>query len=320
MLTGATGHLGSALIPELLERGHRVFALQNRSTLNLKHPRLEWIKTDLFGLRKQKEVLKKCSVLIHAAGLIAIGQKNRAELIRVNVDGTQAMIDVCLKNDLRMVHVSSSTATKAQGANGRLDVNSPWCKEEDFLYGWTKAQAELCIRQAIQDRGLKAVILRPTALIGPPDLGPSRFGQMIFDLKFGRLSMVTTGGYDLLDIRDFCATLIRAMDMKKTNKTYLVGGRFCSLETLYRLLNANRKPKVISAELLFKLLPLLDLLQKIKAFPWPVNKESLKTLLDSPREIHQQETFEELGHEIRALEQTLKDLILWKEKTADHEL
>ena len=108
--------------------------------------------------------------------------------------------------------------------------------------------------RAVATDGLDAIILRPTALIGPPDEQPSRFGRTILDLYTGKLPMISSGGYDLQDIRDFSQTVINSLDKAGTGEIYVTGGEFYSLKELAQIVNPSRVPFVISIDLLLILL------------------------------------------------------------------
>ena len=163
--------------------------------------------------------------------------------------------------------------------------------------------------------GLDAIILRPTALVGPPDSQPSRFGQTIFDLHAGKLPMISTGGYDLLDIRDFSQTVINSMEMGQKGEVYLTGGNFYTLKSLARLVKPEKIPPVISVNLLIRLLPLIRLYARVFPLRSPINRESLLTLKKAPEMVDSSKARKHLLHQSRSLKESVHDLIEWKNKT-----
>ena len=313
-VTGSTGHLGSVLIPMLCEQGYNLSCLYRVNKLSLESERLTWVQGDLRDDHGLDALLEGASVLIHCAGVISIGEKNQKEVSEVNVQGTEKLIASCVERKIRLIYIGSSTATVPQGEERILDENAPYVTSKEFFYGWTKACAEKSVLEAVRKEGLDAIILRPTALIGPPDAGPSRFGRTILDLYQGKLPMISTGGYDLLDIRDFAQTVINSMSLGKTGEVYLTGGRFHTLRELAEAVNPSRVPASVSIDLLLFMLPLIELYQKIVPLRWPINRESLLTVKRGPLKVISDKAEQNLGHQCRPLKDSVKDLIGWAKK------
>jgi dihydroflavonol-4-reductase len=311
-VTGSTGHVGSVLIPMLIRQGYTAKGLYRKGRPLPESENVIWIKGDLRKEAHIEELLTGCSVLIHCASVISVGEDNKEEVYQVNVEATRNLVQSCLEKGIRLIYISSSTATFPEPTNLVLDENAPLVDTPEFYYGWTKAQAERLIRAAVLKQGLDAVILRPTALVGPPDRQPSRFGRVIFDLHDGRLPMISSSGYDLLDIRDFCRTVINSIELGMTGEVYLTGGEFYSMKKLAALACPSRIPTVIPLNLLIALLPLIHLYDRFFPLQWPINRESLLTLKRAPKKVDSSKAVRHLKHEVRPLEQSVSDLIEWR--------
>lgn len=314
-VTGSTGHLGSVLIPMLLEQGYSIKCLYRNKKLPIKGHELTWVKGDMKDDAALSELLKGSEAVIHCAGIISVGEGNHDEVFEINVRGTERLIRQCLAKKARLIYISSTTATALNENKTVLNEESPLVETREFFYGWTKARAEELIHKAVSKENLDALVLRPTALIGPPDRGPSRFGKTILDLRAGRLPMISSGGYDMLDIRDFSQTVINSIKMGKAGCVYVTGGRYYSLKELALLINPDKIPPVISLDLLLGLLPLIELYEKIFPLRWPVNRESLLTLKKAPKKVDSSKAHHELRHHSRPLEQSIGDLVEWNEKS-----
>ena len=310
-ITGSTGHLGSVLIPMLVERGYLLNCLYRKNRLPEKSNQIKWIQGDLKNVEELESLFEGAEILIHCASVISVGEDNRDEVYEINIKATEKLIDQCVQKKIRLIYISSSTATLPDNAERILDEKAPWVTSKEFFYGWSKARAEERIFSAVADSGLDAIILRPTALIGPPDDQPSRFGRTILDLYTGRLPMISSGGYDLLDIRDFSQTVINSLDKAEKGEIYVTGGYFYTLKELARTVNSARVPPVISINLLLFLLPLIRLYQKFVPLRWPINRESLLTIKQGPNRVDSTKAREQLGHQCRPLEESVRDLIHW---------
>jgi uncharacterized protein YbjT (DUF2867 family) len=111
LLTGGTGHLGGALIPRLIQRGHqlRVLARKPRNT-----PGVEWIAGDLATGQGLAEAVSRIDVVIHAATSSPIAQRGRFRMTDffrsptdVDVEGTKTLLRLAERGGVsHFVHVS----------------------------------------------------------------------------------------------------------------------------------------------------------------------------------------------------------------------
>ena len=310
-ITGGSGHLGICLIELLLKQNYSVKALYKNNLPEIIHPNLTWIKGDVTDKHCIENLIKDTSILVHSASIISLGNKNRDIVYQTNVHGTEVTIEACLNANMRMVYISSSNAVIEPENDAVLDENAPYKTKSDFLYGYTKAKSEQHIIKAVRTRNLDAVILRPTSIVGPPDYNPSHFGQTILDLHQGNIPALTTGGYNLVDIRDLSQTIINSFLKAKTGEIYLVGGHYYSLKEIAEMANPNKKTMLIPLDLLIVLSPLFYIYNAIFKMRWPVTRESLIILKKAPKHIDSTKAISHLNHQIRPTKHTIDDLISW---------
>ncbi len=310
-ITGGTGHLGINLIKALLEQGFQVKALIRHSSFPLIHPLLTWVKGDLSKQEPLSRLTDKTDAIIHCASAISLGEMDHDTVYEVNVNGTKNLIRSCLQKPLRFIYISSSTATEDPLKDEVFDENRPYRSGKSFFYAWTKAQGEIHVLENIKKNNLDAIIIRPTAIIGPEDPGPSRFGRTILDLHRGKLPFITDGGYNMVDVRDLSQTIINSISMAKKGSIFLTGGQYISLRQLAQMANPTKMPLVLSLDVLIRCLPFIKLYDKIFKLGSPVNKESLTTLKYAPKRMDCSRAIKELGHSNRSVQHSVKDLIQW---------
>ena len=126
--------------------------------------------------------------------------------------------------------------------------------------------------------------------------------------------MISSGGYDLLDIRDFSQTVINSLEKAQKGEVFVTGGKFYSLKELAEAVNPSRVPPVISIDLLLVLLPLIRLYQKFVPSRWPINRESLMAIKQGPSRVDSSKAVEQLNHQFRPLQESVRDLIGWMKK------
>ncbi len=309
-ITGGNGHLGCCLIQMLLQKDYIVNALYYHSKPKINHPNVNWIQGDISKPDSLNELFRNSSVMIHCASLISIGEKNESEVYNVNVHGTEIIIDACLKRKTRMIYISSSTAVKETKEQEVFDENRPYKTENDFFYAWTKALSEKKILAAVKNNNLDAFIIRPTAIVGPPDYKPSYFGRTILDLANNKMPVIVNGGYNLLDVRDLSRTIINSIIKGKQGEVYLVGGTYFRLKQIAKLINPKHRIISFSLDLMIFILPF------IKLFPmrWHITKESLITLKFAPKHINFSKAINNLDHKVRPITETINDLLIWFRK------
>jgi dihydroflavonol-4-reductase len=314
VVTGGSGHLGASIIQMLLNQGKSVRALYHRFKPEIEHKNLSWIQGNITQSESLEGFVENSHAIIHSAGLISVGEKNKEEVYDTNVGGTENVIQACLNKKIRLIYISSSTAVQEKPSNEIFNEDRAYKTEKDFTYPWTKAVAEQKVLKAVKSSNLDAIIIRPTAIVGPPDFQPSRFGQTIWDMAKGKLPAITTGGYNIIDVRDLSQTIINSITRGKKGEIYLAGGHYISLQQLAQAANPNRNPICISLAWLILLLPILNIYSRIFPLRWTITKESLMTLKHSPKKVDSSKAIENLGHEIRPISETINDLIQWFNK------
>ena len=318
-VTGGTGHLGYCLIQNLVKKGYFVTALYRKSIPEFEHSNLFWVKGDITDVDALELLVEKASVVIHCASLISVGNQDAKEVNRVNVNGTKSILKACQNKKIRFIYISSSTAVKETIGNAVFDENRPYKTINDFNYDWSKAVSEQLVLEVAKTKNLDAIILRPTAIVGPPDYTPSYFGQTIMDLASHKIPFIISSGYNLVDVRDVSQTIINSIDLGESGEIYLVGGSYFSLKQILEIVNPDRRYVSIPLNLIILLLPIIKLYQKIFPFKWLITKESLMTLKRAPKRVDSSKAVENLNHQIRLGSETINDLMEWfkKEKVND---
>lgn len=315
-VTGGSGHLGTCLIELLLHKGFTVNALYRNYLPPIKHPKLTWIQGDILD-KSLNTFFQNSSTIIHCASLISLGNKDKHTVLKINVDGTQQVIDQCLKFNTKLIYISSSNAVLEPKSNEIFTEDRPYKTEKDFTYGYSKALAEQLVLKAIDKSNLDAFIIRPSAIVGPPDFKPSLFGKTIYDLSKGKLPAITNGGYNIIDVRDLSETIINSLKLGKSGEIYLVGGFYLSIKEIAAIANSKKIPVQLSINFLLFILPLIKVYQNFFNSDWPITKESLMVLKKAPKRLDASKAIQELKHSSRPVEQTIRDVISWFTKNTN---
>lgn len=314
-ITGATGHLGTGLILKCLEEGLIVKALYHSSLPSIKHPRIQWFRGSINSLELLNKAFAEVDLLVHCAAIISLAEQSRQLLYKVNVTGTKTVIELCLKQKLKLIYISSSSAICDPVKGQSYNEEGSYRKETDFFYGHTKAISEQLVLNAVKEHSLEAFILRPTSIVGPPDYRPSLFGKVLLDISKGRLPLITSGGHHVVDLRDVCNTVYRSFEHGRNGQVYLLGGPYISIYDLAKLCRPNGIFICIPIWLLLFFTPLITGLTRTFGLKSVISKQSLRLLRDAAPQIDCSKAQKVLGHTNRPIAETITDLISWFKKS-----
>ena len=214
IVTGANGHLGNTIIRILLERGERVRGLILPSEEPDFPDRAEYVKGDVTepeSLRALFEGAERASVVvIHTAGIISIADEVTDALLKVNVEGTKNLLALAFENKVsKFVYVSSVHAIPERPYRVLEETDE---FSEDTVHGAyakTKAMATRAVLEYVR-KGLDAVIVHPSGILGPYDSSGNHLVQLVSDYVAGKLPACVKGGYDFVDVRDVAPRQPRA--------------------------------------------------------------------------------------------------------------
>jgi NADH dehydrogenase len=148
-VTGATGFVGSAVVHELLNRGHRVTALvHRRSPDDAVASRIRIVEGDLFDARALDAAMSGCDAAIHLVGIIVEKPGRGVTFERIHFEGTKSVVDAARRSNVRRYLQMSALGTRPDAVSS---------------YHRTKYKAE----QYVMNSGLDWTTFRPSMIHGP---------------------------------------------------------------------------------------------------------------------------------------------------------
>lgn len=316
-VTGASGHVGAALLRGLLERGDTVRALDLRKPPGID---VDWRKVDVLDAAGLRDHLRGVEVVFHLAARISIAGDPDGGVWSVNVDGVRNAAAAALAAGVRrFVHCSSVHAFDcSQG--GVITEDSPRAERPSLpVYDVSKAAGERALLTVVA-RGLDAVIVNPTGIVGPFDYAPSRMGRIVRSLSRG-LPAVVGGGFDWVDVRDVAEGLLAAERAGRTGENYLLAGHHASVHELGVLLDGLATGSTSRWSLPFWLATPLSR-AALQLTPRPARSrlvftpEALHALRCDPH-VDATKARTELQFKPRPLVDTLRDTLEWFNATPD---
>lgn len=314
-ITGAAGHLGSALLPELFKRNHFVRALVKSSDYSFRDMPVEIVKGNLLNIESLKELMKDCDALIHCAAVISINGDPSGIVHQTNVVGTGLVMDIAKQCGIkRVVHISSIHAYNQRPGFETLDEQREKVNKKAFAYDRSKKEGQE-IALAMNQQGMEVLVMNPTSIIGPYDHKPSKMGKVIIDLYKGHLPFVFDGGFDFCDCRDVANAIANALIMGRPGENYLLGGRWYNFKQLVLLISkaSGKNIKAVSLPVVIGKIGL----PIVKGIAWFSKKdplytnEALEAISTGNRKISSEKAAQELNYHIRPFEETIDDTIQW---------
>ena len=152
VVTGASGFIGTALIPRLVAAGHRPRLMVRRPPPAPPVAPIEVVLGDLSSPASLRAAVAGADAVVHLGAATTAGRLDPTLSYRVNVGGATALIEACHATGCRRVVVLSTQ-----------HVHLKRCG----TYGRTKRIAD----SLFEGSGLSVTILRPSLVYGPGSRG-----------------------------------------------------------------------------------------------------------------------------------------------------
>lgn len=238
LVTGATGFVGSAIVRALLAKGYAVRALVRATSPrnNLSGLDIECVEGDVRDAATVARAVAGASSVVHAAADYRLWARDRGAIVRTNVEGTRVVMRAALSAGVERIVYTSSVATLALRADGQAaDETSP-LREADAVgaYKSSKVAAERVVASMVVGDALPAVIVNPSAPVGPRDIRPTPTGRMIVAAASGRMPGFVDTGLNLVHVDDVASGHVAALERGAVGERYILGGENVLLADLLR--------------------------------------------------------------------------------------
>jgi len=191
LVTGGTGFTGSRLVEYLIDKGHEVKVLDNQKGI-LYDYLLKKGANITIGSVTDRETVKKSledvEGVFHLAASFRKINASKKTYWDVNVEGTRIICEEAIKKSLKKFVYCSTQGVHGDVKNPPGDEDSP-IEPVDY-YQYSKHEGEKVVKE-FAAKGLKSVIIRPTAIYGPGD--PERFLYLFRFANKGKFYMFGNG-------------------------------------------------------------------------------------------------------------------------------
>lgn len=237
LVTGASGFVGSWLTRRLVESGETVKVLHRPKSDLSQIKDLSYVSClgDVTDKDSLSRSLEGADTVFHLAGVVGYTPDMRAAMEKVNVGGTQNVVDLLRgRTDVRLVYMSSVVAVGASFDGQPLNEKSPYnVKHLNLGYFETKRRAEEIVLSSCANQELNAVALNPSTIYGAADmLKGSRKVQL--KVVQGHLSVYPKGGVSVVSVHDVVEALMAARKRGRSGERYILCGENLLLKELFQ--------------------------------------------------------------------------------------
>ena len=274
LVTGATGIVGSHLVGHLLSSDARVRALyrdkskieiaekvilsicQDRSYLS----QLEWVACDINDVVQLEEVFDAVVQVYHCAGYVSFDEKQEAQLIKINTEGTANVVNQSLSTDtVKHLCYISSIATIGKPKIGQLaDEETEFSLLNTYAYAESKYLGELEVFRGIQE-GLSAFVVNPGVILDT-GLWMQSSGKLYKTLRRNK-KFYAPGGTGFVSVNDVAKVAMVLMSQSVHNEKYILVAEnrsFRSIHDQVAVAFSNRKPAKALTKLMLTTMWVLD--------------------------------------------------------------
>ena len=232
LITGHGGFIGTHLIKSL-EKKFNIIGISDKFS----DTKIQQIKKDIRKI-SDKDIPKKIDHIIHLAAItdVIYCQNNPTKCFDVNVQGTQNMLEIARKRNLKFVFLSTSHVF---GVPVRIPINENHPRSPNSVYSSSKLMGEILCEEYSRSYNLDISIVRLFSVFGPnsPDhLVTSRIISQLFTKN-----VITLGNLkpkrDFIYINDVISAIGLVLRNTSGFNSFNVGsGKSISILDLYVLL------------------------------------------------------------------------------------
>jgi dihydroflavonol-4-reductase len=316
VVTGGLGHIGNVVVRALLKQGYEVGIIDKEpinKPLDFDKP-VQYFQGDIRDKNFLSKIFSKAKYVIHLAGIISTMPGKEDLIYSINVDGTQNICDVCIKEKVkRLIYVSSIHALHEPPKGTPITEKLAKISEVTQAYAKSKILATKKVFKSVK-KGLNAVVVYPSGVIGPFDFQISRMGALIRSILHGNKTFYIEGGYNFVDVRDVARGILLALKKGKKGDDYLLSGNNISIHSLYKIVARITKTKgprfKIPTSVIKFIAPFAETVYKMFRKQSVLTRYAIKVVNSNYHAISNKAK-KQLGYKYRDIKDTVKDTIDW---------
>ena len=229
LLTGISGYIAMHCAKELLKRDYHINAtvrnldkvedIKNAlSALSLDVNKIQFFQADLLSDDNWEDAMADCEYVMHVASPYPLNQpKDESVLIKPAVEGTERVVSLAIKNNVKKIVLTSSVVAVSVGHTKKEYSEEDWSFADKPIaaYAKSKTLAEKKAWELIKnaDTDTKLTVINPSGVIGPSLTSEISSTQLIIaGLMNGKIPVNLPIHIGYVDVRDVASAHIKALE------------------------------------------------------------------------------------------------------------
>ncbi len=313
VVTGANGFTGSHLVKALEQNGNTVVGLVRKSSnlASLANCNVQLVYGDLTERNALSTAMAGVDTVFHTAAYVELGIVDEAEMERVNMEGTRAVLEVAQAIGISKM-VYCSTIGVFGDTQGRVIDETFQRTQTDFssAYDRTKYEAQQLVDQ-FAAQGLPVVSILPSGIFGADD---PHFGPVMQQFLKGGLKLWAGGDRitGIVHVDDLVAAMILAAEKGKPGEHYIISAGDLSTREMFNFLSQETGipvPREAPQPLVRLVGNLLDPIGRLFKWQPPISRERVHYIYDRCVRVDATKARQELGWQPRSVSETLREIV-----------
>ena len=312
LVTGANGFTGSHLVKALQQRGDTVvgFVRKSSNLSRLKDTRIQLVTGDISHRNALRKAMQDIDTVFHTAAFVELGLVDAAQMERVNVEGTQAVLEVAKEMQISKM-VYCSTIGIYGDTNGQV-VNETFERtQENFssAYDSTKYEAQQLVDNYAVI-GFPVVSVMPSGIFGADD---PHFGPVFKLFLQGKLKFWVGGDRmtGVVHVDDLVSAMILAAEKGERGEHFIISAGEIPSREMFEIISEQTgiaTPVEVPQPLVRVIGNILDFIGKIFSWNPPIGRERVHYLYDRCVRVDATKAREKLGWQPRSVAQILQEI------------
>lgn len=238
LVTGASGHIGSHVVRQLIEQGHsvRAFVRPSADLRGLNGLEVDLFRGDIMDASAITEAAESMDAIIHMAAVYKTIAKSPDEIVEPAIQGARNVFAAATANQIQRIVYTSSVASVGFSYDPQaLRTGDDWNNDPENPYYIAKTRSEQTAQALAEESGIHLVVICPAIVLGPGDYRITPSNQLVMDWLNG-IGQTYPGGLNLVDVRDVAAAHVAALSRGENRRRYVVGGENIEVKQAARLL------------------------------------------------------------------------------------
>jgi dihydroflavonol-4-reductase len=242
LVTGASGHLGGAVLRRLRSEGRevRAFVRDADRAGDLASLGASLAVGDVLDPASLERACTGCKSLVHcAAGFLMWSRDVERDIIRPSVDGTKHALEAAAAKGLERVVYVSSSATIAAAKSPAIEVDETQTLDKAHTpYVQGKIAAERWAIDFAKRAPLPIIVVNPGLILGPGFSKPSESVKVVADVVIRGQPFAFPGSWPITDVDDVASSIVSALSAGRSGERYLLAGEQMHIVDMLKLVAA----------------------------------------------------------------------------------